>query len=86
MSYDDGKTWSEINSYKTAKENEFKFGFTSDPQIKENGESNKEGWNSSDGTNQTGWATMLDKLMQENVKSGCIWPEIRWKIKVGEVK
>lgn len=67
VSYDDGKTWSEINSYKTAKENEFKFGFTSDPQIKENGESNKEGWNSSDGTNQTGWATMLDKLMQENV-------------------
>lgn len=41
VSYDDGKTWSEINSYKTAKENEFKFGFTSDPQIKENGESNK---------------------------------------------
>ena len=34
VSYDDGKTWSEINSYKTAKENEFKFGFTSDPQIK----------------------------------------------------
>lgn len=67
VSYDDGKTWSEINSYKTAKENEFKFGFTSDPQIKENGESNKEEWNSSDGTNQTGWATMLDKLMQENV-------------------
>lgn len=67
VSYDDGKTWSEINSYKTAKENEFKFGFTSDPQIKENGESNKKGWNSSDGTNQTGWATMLDKLMQENV-------------------
>ena len=67
VSYDNGKTWSEINSYKTAKENEFKFGFTSDPQIKESGESNKEGWNSSDGTNQTGWATMLEKLVQENV-------------------
>lgn len=67
ISYDNGTTWSEEYSYTTANDGTFRFGFTSDPQIKENNESNPEGWNPSDGTNQTGWAVMLNKLKEENV-------------------
>ena len=67
ISYDGGQTWSEAYTYTTAKADEFSFGFTSDPQIKESGETNSEGWNSSDGTNQTGWAAMMEKLAAEGV-------------------
>ena len=57
ISYDNGNTWSqEQYSYTTANDGELRFGFTSDPQIKENGETNNGGWNPSDGNNQTGWA------------------------------
>ena len=54
-------------SYETPNAGEFRFGFTSDPQIKENGETNNGGWNPSDGKNQTGWAVMLDKMKEEDV-------------------
>ena len=67
ISYDGGQTWSEAYTYTTAKADEFSFGFTSDPQIKESGETNNGGWNPSDGTNQTGWAAMMEKLAVEGV-------------------
>ncbi len=67
ISYDGGQTWSEAYTYTTAKADEFSFGFTSDPQIKESGETNNGGWNPSDGTNQTGWAAMMEKLAAEGV-------------------
>lgn len=67
ISYDNGQTWSEANSYTTPSSDSFTFAFTSDPQIKENGETDKRGWNSSDGTNQTGWAAMMDTLAQNHV-------------------
>ena len=67
ISYDNGQTWSETHTYTTAAADEFSFGFTSDPQIKESGETNNGGWNPSDGTNQTGWATMMEKLAAEGV-------------------
>lgn len=67
ISYDGGSSWSQAYSYTTADADEFSFGFTSDPQIKESGETDARGWNSSDGTNQTGWAAMMKKLSQEGV-------------------
>ena len=67
ISYDNGNTWSKKYSYETPNAGEFRFGFTSDPQIKENGETNNGGWNPSDGKNQTGWAVMLDKMKEEDV-------------------
>ena len=41
--------------------------FRCDPQIKENGETDKRGWNTSDGTNQTGWASMMNTLADNHV-------------------
>lgn len=67
ISYDDGQTWSESHTYTTPAADSFKFGFTSDPQIKEDQSHDDQGWNSSDGTNQTGWATMMEKLASEGV-------------------
>ena len=67
ISYDGGRTWSEAYTYTTAKADQFSFGFTSDPQIKESGETNSGGWNPSDSTNQTGWAAMMEKLAAEGV-------------------
>ena len=67
ISYDGGQTWSQEYNYTTAKSDEFSFAFTSDPQIKENQETDKGGWNPSDGTNQTGWAAMMEKLAGEGV-------------------
>lgn len=67
ISYDGGQTWSQEYSYTTAKSDEFSFAFTSDPQIKENQETDEGGWNPSDGTNQTGWAAMMEKLAGEGV-------------------
>lgn len=67
ISYDDGQTWSEAHTYTTPAADSFKFGFTSDPQIKEDQSHDDQGWNSSDGTNQTGWATMMEKLASEGV-------------------
>ena len=49
-------------TYRTADEDEFTFAFTSDPQIKESGETNNGGWNPSDGKNQTGWAAMMETV------------------------
>ncbi len=67
ISYDNGQTWSETHTYTTPAADSFKFGFTSDPQIKEDQSHDDQGWNSSDGTNQTGWATMMEKLASEGV-------------------
>ncbi len=67
ISYDNGQTWSEAHTYTTPAADSFKFGFTSDPQIKEDQSHDNQGWNSSDGTNQTGWATMMEKLASEGV-------------------
>lgn len=67
ISYDNGQTWSEAHTYTTPAADSFKFGFTSDPQIKEDQSHDDQGWNSSDGTNQTGWATMMEKLASEGV-------------------
>lgn len=67
ISYDNGQTWSEAHTYTTPAADSFKFGFTSDPQIKEDKSHDNQGWNSSDGTNQTGWATMMEKLASEGV-------------------
>ena len=67
ISYDGGQTWSQEYTYTTAKADEFSFAFTSDPQIKERQETDEGGWNPSDGTNQTGWAAMMEKLAGEGV-------------------
>lgn len=67
ISNDGGTTWSKEYNYTTPSSNEFTFGFTSDPQIKENKEINSEGWNPSDETNQTGWATMMETLEKQGV-------------------
>lgn len=63
----DGQTWSDVYTYTTPSSDQFKFGFISDPQIKESGETNTEGWNPSDNTNQTGWAKMMEVLSQNEV-------------------
>lgn len=63
----DGKNWSNEYTYTTPSSDEFKFGFISDPQIKESGESDNQGWNPSDGTNQTGWASMMETLDKNDV-------------------
>lgn len=62
VSNDGGANWSKEYTYTAPKEDEFKFAFTSDPQIKENQETNQEGWNPSDNTNQTGWAKMMETI------------------------
>lgn len=67
ISYDGGQTWSQEYTYTTAKADEFSFAFTSDPQIKESQETDEGGWNPSDGTNQTSWAAMMEKLAGEGV-------------------
>ena len=60
VSNDGGQTWSEEYTYTTPDSGEFTFAFTSDPQIKEDKSTNTDGWNPSDGTNQTGWAKMME--------------------------
>ena len=60
ISNNGGTTWSQEYTYTTPEEDSFTFAFTSDPQIKENGGSDGEGWEPSDSTNQTGWATMME--------------------------
>lgn len=67
FSYDGGKTWSEDYTYKTAGADRFSFAFTSDPQIKEDKSHDDRGWNSADGSNQTGWDAMMEKLADEDV-------------------
>lgn len=62
LSNDGGSSWSNQYNYTTPKSYSFKFAFTSDPQIKENGSTNDGGWNSADGTNQTGWAVMMETV------------------------
>lgn len=65
ISNDGGASWSKEYTYTTPEADTFKFAFTSDPQIKENKETNQEGWNPSDGTNQTGWAKMMEVIEAE---------------------
>ena len=67
ISYDGGQTWSQEYTYTTAKADEFSFAFTSDPQIKEDRSNDDQGWNPADGSNQTGWAAMMEKLAEEGV-------------------
>ena len=67
ISYDGGQSWSEAHTYTTPAAGSFRFGFTSDPQIKENGSTDGAGWQPADNTNQTGWATMMEKLASEGV-------------------
>ncbi|MCI6189478.1 MAG: metallophosphoesterase family protein [Clostridium sp.] len=67
ISNDGGNTWSKEYTYTTPSSDNFSFGFTSDPQIKENNETNSNGWNPSDGTNKTSWAQMMKELEEQNV-------------------
>ena len=60
ISNDGGQTWSQTYTYTTPEKDAFTFAFTSDPQIKESGETNADGWNPADGTNQTGWDKMME--------------------------
>ena len=60
ISNDGGKTWSQAYTYQTADEDSFVFAFTSDPQIKEDESTDGKGWQPSDNTNQTGWATLME--------------------------
>lgn len=63
ISVDGGATWSMEYTYTTPAAEEFTFAFTSDPQIKEDQSINSgRGWNPADGTNQTGWATMMETI------------------------
>lgn len=62
ISVDGGATWSMEYTYTTPAAEEFTFAFTSDPQIKEDQSINSDGWNPADGTNQTGWATMMETI------------------------
>ena len=64
ISNDGGSTWSKTYTYTAPQADSFTFAFTSDPQIKESGETNGEGWNPADGTNQTGWAKMMEEVAQ----------------------
>ena len=67
ISYDGGQTWSQEYTYTTPGADDFLFAFTSDPQIKEDQSHDDRGWNSADGTNQTGWAAMMEKIAEEGV-------------------
>ncbi|MBM6947865.1 choice-of-anchor I family protein [Mordavella massiliensis] len=67
ISYDGGQSWSEAHTYTTPAAGSFRFGFTSDPQIKENGSTDGAGWQPADNTNQTGWTAMMEKLASEGV-------------------
>ena len=64
VSYDGGATWSQEYTYQTADDDSFTFAFTSDPQIKEDQSINSDGWNPSDGTNQSGWAIMMQTVAE----------------------
>ena len=64
ISNDGGATWSKVYTYTTAAEDSFTFAFTSDPQIKEDQSTNSGGWNPADGTNQTGWAVMMETVAE----------------------
>ena len=65
ISNDGGATWSQEYTYTTPEADSFTFAFTSDPQIKEDQSTDGKGWQPSDGTNQTGWATMMEKIAEE---------------------
>lgn len=64
ISNDGGQTWSQVYTYTTPESDNFTFAFTSDPQIKEDQSHNDGGWNSADGSNQTGWAKMMEVVGQ----------------------
>ncbi len=65
ISNDGGKSFSKEYVYTTPSADSFTFAFTSDPQIKENGSTDGKGWNPSDGTNQTGWAVMMETAAEK---------------------
>lgn len=69
VSNDGGETWSQKYTYTTPAADSFTFAFTSDPQIKENGEQNGKkpeeadgGWDPIPANNQTGWAKMIEVI------------------------
>lgn len=62
-----GLTWSEPYTFTTQPKDVFSFVYTSDPQIKENKSINDKGWNPEDGTNQTGWAKMVEVIYNSGV-------------------
>lgn len=74
VSNDGGMSWSQEYTYKTPASDSFKFAFTSDPQIKENGEQNGKipngvdgGWDPNPADNQTGWAKLMEVVAKEGV-------------------
>ena len=74
ISNDGGVTWSQEYTYQTPAADSFKFAFTSDPQIKENGEQNGKlpegadgGWDPNPADNQTGWAKLMEVVAKEGV-------------------
>ena len=64
ISNNGGETWSQTYTFETSDEEKFTFAFTSDPQIKENESTDGQGWQPSDNTNQTGWATMMETVAE----------------------
>lgn len=86
ISYDNGNTWSEQYSYTTANDGEFRFGFTSDPQIKENGETNNGGWNPSDGNNQTRLGGDASETEGREGKPRCVSGRSGRGSKLGEIQ
>jgi len=64
ISNDGGETWSEDYTYTAPKKDNFNFVFIGDAQIREDGEHDDRGWNSLDGSNQTGWAAMVDSIQK----------------------
>ena len=64
ISNDGGQTWSQVYTYTTPQADNFTFAFTSDPQITEDQSHNDDGWNSADGSNQTGCAKMMEVVGQ----------------------
>lgn len=74
ISNDGGATWSQEYTYQTPATDSFKFAFTSDPQIKENGEQNGKlpegadgGWDPNPANNQTGWAKLMEVVAKEGI-------------------
>lgn len=74
ISNDGGVTWSQEYTYQTPATDSFKFGFTSDPQIKENGEQNGNlpagadgGWDPNPANNQTGWEKLMEVVAKEGI-------------------
>lgn len=72
ISNDNGSTWSKEYTYKTPAADSFTFAFTSDPQIKDDGNNSwpidNKGWNPDPNTNKTGWAKMMEVIGNSGAK------------------